>query len=859
MTPEDFLKLAETENPSSKRGRLKVFFGMCPGVGKTYSMLAEARRLIEDGRDIMVGIIETHGRADTESLTQDLPVIPPKIISYKGKSWNELNLEEILKRKPDIVLVDELAHSNIPGSFHDKRYKDVLEILQEGINVYTTLNVQHIESQVDSIEKIVGFPISETVPDSILDIADEFVLIDIIPSELLRRLREGKVYIPEKIQQAQDNFFRVENLVYLRELSLNYTAQHVDRRMPQGKERILVAISNSPHSKNLLRQAKRISIERRAELFAVFVETSRRNNPDEKMVRSNIELAKQLGAEILHVYSEDPVQGILKTSEEIEATRIVFGKSNPVGLWGLFNRSISTRLMESESSIELIAIPVEREKRKRFREVLGEYYPKSGFMDYFKIFPTLTFLTLINLALLPVVGYWTISLFYLIIVAIIGIFFSRGPTLLAAFISAMLWNFLYIPPRFTFYIEKIEDLLMFFVFMGIALIIGGLTSKLKSRETTLTLREERLNLLFQLSSGLSKVSQAKNIIQIGEECLRKLLNCKVQILQIIDSRADFSSLGLKEKAIAEWVWKHQKPAGKYTNTLNWNQFTFFPLMTTEKLLGIIILQNSKPITLELEVLINTISDQISMALERDRLSEESKQAYLLQESEKLYSLLFDSLSHELKTPLTSIRGSASALLDPSLGNNPDARKELLEGIQENALILNLLVGNLLDISRLESGNVSLKLETVDIRDLWRDTLGLLGKNCSQHTLVSKIPGSVPQLEVDRGLFCHALFNLIYNACLYSPKNSEIGFIVNSKTDESTVEMCIEDSGQGFLGDPSQLFQKFFRGEGVQKIGTGLGLSITRSIVELHKGSIRAENRKEGGARFIISLPLSGIE
>jgi two-component system sensor histidine kinase KdpD len=858
MIPEDFLKLAEKEDKVSSKGRLKIFFGMCPGVGKTYAMLTEAQRIQSEGRDVVVGIIETHGRQDTLSLTEGLPIIPPKTISYKGKDWNELNLEEILTRKPEIVLVDELAHSNIPGSFHDKRFQDVLEILKEGIHVYSTLNVQHIESQVDSIEKIIGFRIMETVPDSIMDLADEIVLIDIIPNELIHRLKEGKVYIPEKIQQAQDNFFKIENLIYLRELSLNYTAMHVERYKPQGKERILVALSNSPHSKNLLRQAKRITIERRGELYAVFIETSNRNSKEEQLIRSTIELAKQLNAEIIHRYSDDPVEGILETANDIEATRLIFGRSIRSGFFNKLKKQISTRLLESNSKIEMIVIPVESEEKMNLGDYLFNFFPKSGFVNYLGIFPTLIALTILNLTILPITGYWTISLLYLIYVAVIGIFLSRGPTLLAAFLSAMLWNFLFIPPRFTIFIQKLEDLLMFFVFMGIALIIGGLTSKLKNREGTLKQREERLYLLFKLTASLSKISDEKNIVKTGEEYIQKLLNCDIQILSIRDSRADFSDLLIKEKAIAEWVWKNEKPAGRFTDTLNSNKYTYIPLKSTDKIIGILIIHDLKEMNLELEVLLNTIAKQISMAMERERLAEESKQAFLLQESEKIYSVLFDSLSHELKTPLTSISGSASALMDRTISENPEAREELLKAIQENALILNLFVGNLLDISRLESGKVSLRKEVVDIRDLWLETQALVGINKKNHTIVTKIPPNLPNIFVDRALLSHALFNLLHNACLYTPEKSEISFTVDLNMKRNTLTMHLEDNGSGFLGDASKLFQKFYREEGNLKMGTGIGLSISKSIIELHGGKIWAENKETGGARFSIEFHLINI-
>ncbi|MCZ8347008.1 MAG: sensor histidine kinase KdpD [Leptospiraceae bacterium] len=857
MTPEDFLRIAETENPSSKKGRLKVFFGMCPGVGKTYAMLAEAQRLQTDGNDIVVGIIETHGRKETLSLTEGLNAIPPKTIHYKGKDWKELNLEAILERKPEIVLIDELAHSNIPGSFHEKRYQDILEILKEGINVYSTLNVQHIESQVDSVEKIVGFRITETVPDSVIDIADEIVLIDIIPTELIRRLKDGKVYFPEKIEQSQENFFKIENLIYLRELSLNYTALHVDRGMPQGKERILVALSNSPYSKNLLRHAKRIAIERRCELFAVFIETSQGKHSENKIVRANIELAKQLGAEIIHRYSDDPAYGILETAKDIEATKIVFGKSLNNKILNLFRKPMSSRLLESDTNFEMIVIPVEREHKPKFADYIISFYPKSRLINYFAIFPSLILVTLFNLSLLSIVGYWTISLFYLIYVATIGIFFSRGPTLLAAFLSALLWNFLYIPPRFTFFIYKLEDLLMFFVFMGIALIIGSLTSKLKRREGTLKQREEGLHLLFNLTANLSKSSLEKNIVESGEEFVTKILKCKVQIFLIRDSRADFSKLGVKERAIAEWVWKNEKPAGKFTDTLNWNELTYIPLMSTEKTVGILMIHGLKEMNLEIEVLLNTVLKQITMALERERLAEESKQAYLLQESEKIYSVLFDSLSHELKTPLTSISGSATALMDKTISENIQAREELLKTIQENAMILNLFVGNLLDISRIESGKISLKKEIIDIQDLWHDTQNLINNN-NKHIILTRIPNSLPQIYVDKALISHALFNLLHNSCLYAPENSEITFIVEFDEARNKLRLILIDNGPGFLGDPTKIFLKFYREEGNQKLGTGLGLSISKSIIELHGGTIHAENIKPSGAKFTIEFSLQNI-
>ncbi|MCG6141291.1 sensor histidine kinase [Leptospira mtsangambouensis] len=851
--PEDFLSLANQEE-TKKTGILKVYFGMSPGVGKTYTMLTEAHHLKDDGEDVKIGIVETHGRDDTKALVEGLDKVPLKKIEYRGKVWEEMDVETILKEKPSYVLVDELAHTNIPGSINKKRYQDVFLLLDAGINVLSTVNVQHLESQVDSIEKIIQSPIKETIPDSILERADELVLIDIIPDELLKRLSEGKVYIPEKIISAKENFFKKENLTYLRELSLSYTAKYVEKRMPQGRERILVAISASPNSKTLLRYAKRLALERNSELYAFFSENEEDKSVEAaNFIRSHIRFAKELGAEVVHSFESDPVVGIVTVAREKRINRLLIGGSKKSFFGELFQKNISSKIIKHLRDVEIIIVPYLDDQTFRF-DFYKKLIPSSGIRQYISVFALTSLITLCNQFLISYIGYWTISILYLFYVAVLGMFFSRGPVLLAAILSASFWNFLFIPPLYTFYISKLEDALMFVIFMLIALINGGLTARLKKNELKLRSREEKLSFLYELTQNLSKTSTASEIIKTGDLFFKRIFPFPVKLH--FYQGGEFSPVieDTKDLAVATWTIKNGRPAGKYTETLSLANATFYPLVSPGGITGVINVISSEEPSLEKEILLNTVANQVALALDRDILSEDSRKNFLIKESEKLYNLIFNSLSHELKTPLTSIQGSASALLDPEIDADINARKNLIEEIQESSLVLNLLLGNLLDISRIESGYLTLKREKVFPSEIIHDSISYLGKNKINHTIKIQLNELDSPIEVDRVLFSHAIFNLLYNACMYTPKGSTV-WISLAKT-ESSIQWIIEDNGNGLPLDSSRIFQKFYRGESSGKIGTGLGLAITKSIVELHGGNIEAANRSEGGARFLIDIPIS---
>ncbi|MGV3664529.1 MAG: ATP-binding protein [Leptospira bouyouniensis] len=850
--PEDFLSLANQSEPR-KFGSLKIYFGMSPGVGKTYAMLTEAHHLIEEGEDVKIGIVETHGRSETKNLLDGLSSFPLKKIEYRGKVWEEMDVESILKEKPNYVLVDELAHTNIPGSLNNKRYQDVFLLLDAGINVLSTVNVQHLESQVDSVEKILQSPVKETIPDKILERADELVLIDIIPDELLKRLSDGRVYVPEKINAAKENFFRKENLTYLRELSLSYTAKYVEKKMPQGRERIMVAISASPHSKTLLRTAKRLSLERNSDFYAFFSESEEVNDTESALaIRSHIRLAKELGAEVIHSFESDTVFGILSAVHEKRIHRLVMGGSKKRFFHSLFQKNITEKILNYLRDVELIIIPYQENRKFNF-DFYKRLIPSSSFRQYAAIFVLTSFVTLINLLLLNFISYWTISILYLFYVTLLGMFFSRGPALLAAILSASFWNFLFIPPLYTFYISKLEDALMFVIFMLIALINGGLTARLKKNETKLRSREEKLSILYELAQNLSKTSSSKEIVQTGDTYFKRIFPFPVKLHLYQSGEFLPMIVDSKDLAVATWTVKNGKPAGRFTETLSLSNATFYPLVSPGGITGVINVVSLYEPTLEQEIMLNTVASQVALALDRDVLSEDSKKNYLLKESEKLYNLVFNSLSHELKTPLTAIRGSASALLDPEIESNPIARRALLEEIQENSLVLNLLLGNLLDISRIESGYLSLKKEKVYPSEIIQDAISYLGRTKSNHTIEVKLGDFDFPIEMDRILFSHAIFNLLYNACLYTQEGSTIWISLENRDNES-LRWIVEDNGTGLPFDSSRIFQKFYRGESSGKIGTGLGLAITKSIVDLHGGHIEALNRKEGGARFVIDIP-----
>ncbi len=871
------LSLKEEEKRSTGKGRLKIFFGMAAGVGKTYSMLETAQRLKREKRDIVIGYIETHGRSETEELVKGLEIIPRKKITYKGIFIEEFDIDAALDRKPEIILIDELAHTNASGSRHAKRYQDVVEIFENGINVYTTLNVQHLDSQADIVEKITGIKMRETVPDSITDLADEIELVDIPPDELLKRLAEGRVYIPEKAGIAAESFFKKANITALREIALNYTARRVGSELKnyaqrknikgawKSGERILVAVGPGPYSEYLIRWTRRIAFNFNSQWIALYVDPQKAltgNAVDQ--LRKNLDLARELGAEITTTAGEDIVSCILRIAKQENITQIVIGKPMRRHLRDVLSGgNIVERLLKQSGDIEIhiVTQPETVKKSGLFRNF--DYL--SGSRDYLKSIVFVSIITILNLLLVKVTGYWTIGLLYLLSIVFISFYIGRGPVFTAAMLSALLWNFLFIPPLLTFRIGKIEDVLMVLIYFFIALILGNLTSKLRSKEAAIRVRETRISDLYEFTNALSTAYGIEEIVGASIAYIEDYFSAEVAVLLADESGKALagphagSSLEMNEKelGVADWSYRNRKPAGLYTATLPDSNAHYIPLASSGEIVGVLALgiHNSDSFGIEQRTFLQNLAYQLSIRIERENLLNKTQKTMISNESERLYKILLNSVSHELRTPLTTITGASSSLLQSDVGSNPAIRSELAGEIRKAGELLNGLVENLLDMSRIESGRLKLNLDWHDVSDIIATTLNRAENLSRNHPVTVECPDDIPLIKADYNLMVQAIYCIVHNSLVHTPDGTRVRISVKANKGSALV-ITIEDDGDGLSEENmDRLFDKFYRTGKETAGGLGLGLSISRGIVELHGGNITAGNIIPKGARFTITLPV----
>ncbi len=872
----------EEEKNRGKRGRLRMFFGMAAGVGKTYAMLEAAVRMAREGVDIIIGYVETRGRGETEELLKGLEAVPRKTIDYRGMIIEEFDIDAVLKRRPVVVLVDELAHTNAEGSRHAKRYQDVTELLDNGIDVFSTLNVQHLESQADVVEKITGVKIRETVPDSILDLADEIELVDLPPEELLKRLAEGKVYIPEKAELAAERFFRKGNLTALREMSLRYVAglvgyelrDYARKKRIRGPwkagERLLVAVSPSPYSEYLIRWTRRMAFNLKAPWIALYIEKQKALSPAAQItLNKNLALARELGAEVISTADEDVVSGLLRVARRKNITQIVAGKPLRKYLSDYFSGgNLIDRLIRRSGDIEIHIVTRPEPggtKPRLFGRFPGEPNLKEPLGEYLIAAAVIAGITVVNLFLAMVTGYWTIALVFLLSIVLLSLYVGKGPVLLGATLSSLSWNFLFIPPILTFRIARLEDALMFGMYFVIATVMGALTSKLRLKELALRAREERISGMYEFSRALSAAFGMDEVIGTAVSYIENSFQSKVTVFPADEAgaslgephKSDGLSVGDGERAVAEWAFRNKKPAGLFTDTLSGGNMHYIPLAAPGRMAGVMGLRPDSGIVFSMEQLgfLQNISYQLAVRLERERLSTMSRKAMVAEESERLYRILLNSITHELRTPLTAIKGLVSTMMDPSVGSDRSTRNSLLSETQEASERLIRLVDNLLDMSRIESGRLRLNLDWNDISDILGITMGRLGPHLEKHPLTVNCPDDIPLVRVDYNLVEQAIYCIIHNAMVHTEEGTPVSVSVSGAGDGVTI--TIEDEGKGLPEEDIQkLFDKFYRIERTQSQGgLGLGLSISRGIVELHGGSVRAENKATGGARFVIFLPV----
>jgi two-component system sensor histidine kinase KdpD len=835
---------------------------MCPGVGKTYAMLQAARRKIAEGVEVVVGIVETHRRAETQALLEGMPIVPRMKVEHRGAVLEEMDFEAIMLWHPRLVLVDELAHTNAPGSRHPKRYQDVLELLDAGVDIFTTLNVQHVESRTDAVRQFTGVTVRETVPDSVLDTADEIELVDLTPEQLRQRLAEGKVYLGDRAAVAGNHFFREENITALREMALRLTAEHVDRRLRtlqpvqqrqpcRSGDRLLVAVSASPHSAELVRWTRRYAASLEASWIAVAVETSDPLGPeDEKRRSANLALARQLGAEVVLTSGTHVGKALLRAAEEHGATQMVLGKpEGPPWRWLWRHRSPVVWLIQHSGSIDVQLVRTESRDEPLPKQ--PRQAPPNQLRQYGIALCITASATLVSLLIRHVTGYWSVALIYLLTVTIAGVSLRRGPTLLLAALSAILWNFLFIPPVYTFYISQTHDLMMFVMFFVVALVIGHLTTRLRDRERLEHRRELRTTALYQLTQRLAAAISRDEAVREVLAQVRKVFGLNAAAL-LRDESGTFSGsahhestwkLPPKEEGVAAWAFQKKRPAGRGTDALPDSDGLHLPLLVADRVEGVLAVEMKSELVLATEQreLLEAFASQLAIVAEIQRLAQAQQRAQVLAESERLQKTLFDSVSHELKTPIAAIRAALE---------QPEVNREEIRRANDR---LRRTVDHLLDATRIESGMLKPVVEWCDPGELAREARDIAGVPDS---LQLEVASDLPPIRVDPGLIMQALATLIDNAAVHGSSHEPSTLVVRRVGD--AVRFEIADRGQGLEpGTEERVFEKFFRSSRSPAGGVGLGLSIARHLAEAHAGTLTAENRPAGGARFVLELPIGG--
>ncbi|MGZ3690268.1 MAG: ATP-binding protein [Pseudobdellovibrio sp.] len=875
--PDALLKRINSDVKNEFSGKLRIFLGMSAGVGKTYAMLKAAHQKKTEGVDIVIGVVETHGRSDTAALTEGLELIPKKKILYKGTQLEEMDLDAVLRRKPKLVIVDELAHTNASGSRHAKRYQDVLELLESGIDVYTSLNVQHLESRKDSVEQITGIMIRETVPDSILEKANLVELVDIAPSELLKRLKEGKVYLGEKAESAAANFFKEDKLTALREIALRMTAERVDQDLQkfsvsrdaspwQTNERLLVAISHSPYSERIIRATRRLAYNLEAPWIALHVNTGLTlSDADQAQLQKNISLAQELNAEVITTTDADVATAIKRVSRQKNVTQVIVGR--PTRRWFrdvIEGGSLLERLVKESQEVDVHVIRHEKNKNYKpsfFDEILL-YRTRSGWIKYYYAFWFVVVVTIFGAMLESYIGYRAVGFVFFLGVIISGMFGSIGAVVFSATLSALVWNFGFIPPRFTFVISSPDDIILCVSFFVVAIITGFLTNRIRVRENLIREREERTNVMNLILQDISGSQNKREFIKKIADRISSLLYGKTAIIlkskegQLNFDKSDINDMSIaeKEQAVALWSFQNNKAAGWSTETLGQESCLYVPLCGVGESVGVLVFKptlSQTKMNPEQMGLLLSITTQLGISIERHFLSRRLADAQRLKDSEVLHQTLLNSISHEMRTPLTAIMGAASALEKHAV-EDKDV-KEISAGLSDAGDRLNRVIENLLDMSRLNSGVLGLKLEWQDLSDLVGVVLKKLEKNLRANQVQTRISDEIGLVEIDFRLFEHALSNIILNSIQYAGANCSIQIECARKA--NSIVITISDDGRG-IPDESvpHLFEKFYRVPGTPAGGTGLGLSIVQAIVELHKGTIRFEANKPQGSKFIIELP-----
>jgi two-component system sensor histidine kinase KdpD len=878
--PDALLEQVRAEEARAHRGHLKIFFGASPGVGKTFSMLEAARLKRSAGLDVVAGLVETHGREETRRLLEGLPALPRRRVEYRGTILEEFDLDGALARKPGLLLVDELAHTNAPGVRHAKRWQDVEELLAAGIDVWTTLNVQHLESLNDVVAQITGVAIRETVPDSIFDRADEVELVDLSPDVLQQRLREGRVYLPDQAANALDRFFRLGNLIALRELALRRTAERVDAQMrgymqaegiretwPAG-DRLLVCVGPNPACARIIRAARRMAAGLRADWVAVYVETpahTRLSRADQEAVAQNLRLAEQLGAQAVTLSGHSVSEEVLAYSRDHNINRILVGKPTHPRWRDRLRGSVLDELVRGSGAIDVYVITGEADDG-RPRPALGAA-PQAQLRDYVQAVVAVALATVVSLALRGHVQSTDIAMIFLLAVVVASSRLPQRPSLVACFLSIAAFDFCFVPPYYTFAVSDVRYVLTFIVMFIISLVMSHLTTRIREQAVAAREREERTGALYAMTRELAAERKIAEMVQTGARHLRNMFGGDVWLFTLgddgqlrLDPALGASPVDEKEFSIALWVFDHGQLAGAGTATLPATEWLYVPLVASGRPLGVVGIRSHDPRRLQEPVrrqLLETFAGQVAASLERVRLAGASQKARLETEAERLRTALLSSLSHDLRTPLAGIEGAASSLLQDGAAQAPDTRRELAQTIVEESRRMTRLVANLLDMVRLESGALQVQREWQPLEEVVGVALIRLDERLAGRTVTTTLPPDLPLLPIDGLLIEQVLINLIENALKYTPPGTPID--ISAELGQREVIVQVADRGPGLPGgEEGRIFDKFYRARDQGHAGgAGLGLTICRGIVTAHGGRIWAENRPGGGTSFRFSLPLGG--
>jgi two-component system, OmpR family, sensor histidine kinase KdpD len=876
--PDKLLAQIQAEEQARQRGHLKIFLGYAAGVGKTYAMLEAAHQRKDEGLDVVVGYVETHKRAETEALLDGLELIPPRQISYRNISLTEMDIDAILKRRPRLVLVDELAHTNAPGSRHARRHADVEELLDAGIDVYTTLNIQHIESLNDVVAQITGMTVRETVPDSVIDAVTDIELIDLPPDELIQRLKDGKVYVPDQAQRAIEKFFRKGNLTALRELALRRTAERVDDQMRSymrtslipgpwpASERLLVCISPGALGERLIRTARRLAEELKAEWFAVYVETpgqARLSQEQQDQVARSMRLAEELGARTLKLPGESVAHSVLDYARRHNITKIIAGK--PVHpRWIEFIRGSEVdRLIRMSGKIDVYVISSEADPQTR--QLVEGWRPHRPLRRYLLGLLLVAAASVLSALVAPFIHPTNLVVIYLLSVVLAAVYLGRGPAILASILGVAAFDFFFIPPSLTLAVDDTEYLLTFVGLLAVSLVISQLTAMLRGQSEAVQRREAETVELYELGRDLTVAADLDAVAQAAIGHVGQTFGRQVAVFLPEGRRsrlfANSSGLSLSENdlVVADWSFEHGQAAGRGTDTLPEAAMRYQPLKTRRGVVGVLGIKPVDPsrhLTREQLRTLEAFANQIGLAIERASLAEQARQAELLEVTDKLQNALLNSISHDLRTPLVSITGALSSLADEQIHLDDAARHSLIETASEEADRLNRLVGNLLDMTRLESGAMRIKKDASDIQDLVGSALENLGGRLGDRPVQIDLPQDLPLVPLDFVLIERVLVNVIDNALKYSPENTPIE--ISAHAAGAFLEINVADHGMGIPPeDLNRIFDKFYRVQRPDNVsGTGLGLSISKGIVQAQGGFIAAENRPGGGTIITINLPLA---